>query len=468
MVRKANTKVSLKRKSKKTKSKEESIVFACSSCAQPQLLIQGKRNILCHPKLQVGVCRECLIFAHSDLIPVDDEGYEIFCSWCSELGNLVCCDGCKAPFCEECISRNIGVEYYESLSECDEWNCFVCNPDPIEDLRELTKAALDHQNYKDPSDLLLEKCSAVFQGDADINDSDREEIVKERLRLRRNNLNDTMKKKKKKDEAAAAASDENDSDEDKKDESEDEKDASEASLSEDEETNSKKKKKSQSKKDNNDESDSKSDTDEETKSKKNKASKSKKDNDDKPASKSDTDEETNSEKKKKSESKKDNDDESDSNSDTDGETNSEKKKKSDKETNSRKSRFKKQHKFFKTKTEGKPDEEKLEKKEETEPKKESDNEELVISDDSEPAEDLLASEESDSKEPAVTLKEPLSILGISLDKSNSNAEESDDEASPPNSKKRSKMSSSDELDSEIKSKNKQPKRSAKSRKGTKK
>lgn len=207
MVRKANTKEPIKRKVKKSKrDKESSLVFNCTSCAQPQLLVQGKRNILCHPQLQVGVCRECLIFAHADIVPLDDDGYEIYCRWCSELGNLVCCDECKTPFCEECISRNVGPDYYNSLMDVDEWRCFICEPAAIEGLRELTKAALDHQNYNDPSDLLLEKCSAVFNGDADINDSDREEIVKERLRLRRNNLNETLSRKKK--EKAAAVSDE--------------------------------------------------------------------------------------------------------------------------------------------------------------------------------------------------------------------------------------------------------------------
>ena len=197
-----------KRKAKTKRDKESSLVFNCSSCAQPQLLVQGKRNILCHPQLQVGVCRECLIFAHADIIPLDDEGYEIYCRWCSELGNLVCCDECKTPFCEECISRNVGPEYYDSLMDVDEWKCFICEPAAIENLRELTKAALDHQNYNEPSDLLLEKCSAIFNGDADVNDSDREEIVKERLRLRRNNLNETLSRKKKEKAAAESSEDE--------------------------------------------------------------------------------------------------------------------------------------------------------------------------------------------------------------------------------------------------------------------
>ena len=208
MVRKANTKV---RKARVKKDKESSLVFNCTSCAQPQLLVQGKRNILCHPQLQVGVCRECLIFAHADVIPLDEEGYEIYCRWCSELGNLVCCDECKSPFCEECISRNIGPEYYNSLLDVDEWKCFICEPAAIESLRELAKAALDHQNYNDPSDLLLEKCSAIFNGDADLNDSDREEIVKERLRLRRNNLNETFNRKKKEKDAEAKENIESDS-----------------------------------------------------------------------------------------------------------------------------------------------------------------------------------------------------------------------------------------------------------------
>ena len=219
MVRKTNTKAPTKRKAKVKKEKESSLVFNCTSCAQPQLLVQGKRNILCHPQLQVGVCRECLIFAHADIIPIDEEGYEIYCRWCSELGNLVCCDECKTPFCEECISRSIGPEYYDSLMDVEEWKCFICEPTAIDSLRELTKAALDHQNYNDPTDLLLEKCSAIFNGDADVNDSDREEIIKERLRLRRNNLNDTLnRKKKEKKEKESSEEGSSDSDEDSNEE----------------------------------------------------------------------------------------------------------------------------------------------------------------------------------------------------------------------------------------------------------
>ncbi|XP_063685526.1 transcriptional regulator ATRX-like [Bolinopsis microptera] len=226
MVRKTNTKAPTKRKSKVKKEKESSLVFNCTSCAQPQLLVQGKRNILCHPQLQVGVCRECLIFAHADIIPIDEEGYEIYCRWCSELGNLVCCDECKTPFCEECISRSIGPEYYDSLMDVEEWKCFICEPTAIESLRELTKAALDHQNYNDPTDLLLEKCSAIFNGDADVNDSDREEIIKERLRLRRNNLNDTLnrkKKEKKEKESSEEGSSDLDEDSNEEDDKEDDK-----------------------------------------------------------------------------------------------------------------------------------------------------------------------------------------------------------------------------------------------------
>ena len=228
MPRQSNTLAKKPSSKRKKGEKEQSLVFNCTSCAQPQLLVQGKRNILCHPKLQVGVCRECLIFSHSDLVPKDDEGYEIYCQWCCELGNLICCDHCKAPYCEECISRNIGLDYYESLSECDEWKCFACDPTSIEDMRELTKAVLNHQNYNDPTDLLLEKCSAVFSGDANINDSDREEIVKERIRLRRTNLNETLKKKK---QMSKTKNDSEEYEEEKEEESPDEESGSEEEKS---------------------------------------------------------------------------------------------------------------------------------------------------------------------------------------------------------------------------------------------
>ena len=190
MVRKSNTKKSVRKASKVS---EESLVFNCTSCSEPQLLVQGKRNVLCHPYLQVGVCRECIIFAHAAPVPVDDEGYEVYCRWCCELGNLIYCDKCKAPFCEECIVRNVGAEYYDSLSENEEWSCFICDPVPIMATRKLTKDVLNHQNFSEPSTNLIENCTAVYAGHPDVTDSEMEEIIKERLRLRRNNYNETLK-----------------------------------------------------------------------------------------------------------------------------------------------------------------------------------------------------------------------------------------------------------------------------------
>ena len=114
----------------------------CTACDQSKLLQVGELKILCHPKINVAVryfhlfftscciiikgdwanslamipfylnklspqvCRECIEFSQADLTPLDDEGYEVYCKWCTEVGTLVFCDKCKVPFCKDCIVRN--------------------------------------------------------------------------------------------------------------------------------------------------------------------------------------------------------------------------------------------------------------------------------------------------------------------------------------------------------------------------
>jgi len=184
MVRKVSTK-----RSKKSKG-EDSLVIHCTACNVPQLLVQGKRNVLCHPTLHVAVCRECLMFAHCEPVPKDDEGYEVYCRWCSELGELVCCDKCNAPYCKECIVRNFSETHYEKISEQDEWSCYSCEKGPTEDIRMVTKAALNFQNFMEPSELLLERCVQKYSGE-ERTDSDREGAVKDRLKSRRQAMVDS-------------------------------------------------------------------------------------------------------------------------------------------------------------------------------------------------------------------------------------------------------------------------------------
>jgi len=183
-VRKVSTK-----RSKKSKG-EDSLVIHCTACNVPQLLVQGKRNVLCHPTLHVAVCRECLMFAHCEPVPKDDEGYEVYCRWCSELGELVCCDKCNAPYCKECIVRNFSETHYEKISEQDEWSCYSCEKGPTEDIRMVTKAALNFQNFMEPSELLLERCVQKYSGE-ERTDSDREGAVKDRLKSRRQAMVDS-------------------------------------------------------------------------------------------------------------------------------------------------------------------------------------------------------------------------------------------------------------------------------------
>ena len=193
--------LSIGRKRRKRKIKnskrvpEKSLVFACTSCSEPQLLTIGKSSILLHPQLKTGVCRECVIFARSAVVPVDNDGDEVYCRWCSDLGNMVYCDGCAAPFCDKCISRNVGTDYFDGIKEAEKWNCFICDPASIQAMRALTRDALNFQSFGSVSDLLVEKCTGSFTGINDVTFSEAEEIVTEKLRLRQENYSNSLKRR---------------------------------------------------------------------------------------------------------------------------------------------------------------------------------------------------------------------------------------------------------------------------------
>lgn len=55
--------------------------------------------------------------------------------WCAEGGNLICCDYCSNAFCKTCILRNLGRKALsEIMSEESKWHCYMCKPEPLQDL----------------------------------------------------------------------------------------------------------------------------------------------------------------------------------------------------------------------------------------------------------------------------------------------------------------------------------------------
>ncbi|KAK4470498.1 hypothetical protein MN116_006046 [Schistosoma mekongi] len=92
-----------------------------------------------HPILKVILCKRCTKYSESQNFAKDDAGKDDNCKWCSDGGDLVCCDTCSCAICKKCIKQNLGRTYLrkvESLNESDTWNCFVCDPTPIKTLQD--------------------------------------------------------------------------------------------------------------------------------------------------------------------------------------------------------------------------------------------------------------------------------------------------------------------------------------------
>uniref|UniRef100_A0A3Q0KQB0 ATP-dependent helicase ATRX n=1 Tax=Schistosoma mansoni TaxID=6183 RepID=A0A3Q0KQB0_SCHMA len=92
-----------------------------------------------HPLLKVILCKRCTMYCKSQNFAKDDAGKDDNCKWCSDGGDLVCCDTCSFAICKKCIKQNLGRTYLrniESLDESDTWSCFVCDPTPIKTLQD--------------------------------------------------------------------------------------------------------------------------------------------------------------------------------------------------------------------------------------------------------------------------------------------------------------------------------------------
>ncbi|XP_053361404.1 transcriptional regulator ATRX isoform X2 [Clarias gariepinus] len=106
----------------------------CTACGQQVNHFQ-RDSVYQHPVLKVLLCKSCFKFYMSDDISKDDDGMDEQCRWCAEGGNLMCCDYCSNAFCKTCILRNLGrKELSGIMNEDNKWRCYVCQPEPLQDL----------------------------------------------------------------------------------------------------------------------------------------------------------------------------------------------------------------------------------------------------------------------------------------------------------------------------------------------
>ncbi|KAB5571087.1 hypothetical protein PHYPO_G00220900 [Pangasianodon hypophthalmus] len=106
----------------------------CTACGQQVNHFQ-RDSVYQHPVLKVLLCKSCFKYYMSDDISKDDDGMDEQCRWCAEGGNLLCCDYCSNAFCKTCILRNLGrKELSGIMNDDDKWRCYVCQPEPLQDL----------------------------------------------------------------------------------------------------------------------------------------------------------------------------------------------------------------------------------------------------------------------------------------------------------------------------------------------
>ncbi|XP_076446217.1 uncharacterized protein LOC143283763 [Babylonia areolata] len=96
-----------------------------------------------HKELKVLICRKCYNFLGSGEIGQDEDGMDEQCRWCGEGGRLTICDKCPHAFCKGCIMRNFGRKAFTAVTESSNWECYCCDPGPLDELRKHCRSVLD-------------------------------------------------------------------------------------------------------------------------------------------------------------------------------------------------------------------------------------------------------------------------------------------------------------------------------------
>ncbi|RWS22504.1 hypothetical protein B4U80_13546, partial [Leptotrombidium deliense] len=122
----------------------------CTSC-DIHLDIKQKTTLRKHPLLKTLICANCYrTYNGGDfsrfIEPIDENGYDNYCRWCADGGTLISCDHseCRYAFCEDCITRNFGEDYFNEISS-KRWYCFACNPLETLELVNFAKAAFKEE-----------------------------------------------------------------------------------------------------------------------------------------------------------------------------------------------------------------------------------------------------------------------------------------------------------------------------------
>ncbi|XP_026286110.1 uncharacterized protein LOC113211824 [Frankliniella occidentalis] len=126
----------------------------CTSCgrhigAAPNYIHLGNR----HKVLRVLTCNRCRSFYGIGQFTKDSDGSELYCRWCGQGGQVICCSSCPNVFCQPCIRRNFGNVQLNTITALNEWACFLCNYKELWPLRAICWALLSY-TMKEKKDAL--------------------------------------------------------------------------------------------------------------------------------------------------------------------------------------------------------------------------------------------------------------------------------------------------------------------------
>ncbi|XP_045478620.1 uncharacterized protein LOC123683775 isoform X2 [Harmonia axyridis] len=97
--------------------------------------LAGQTNRFVHPLLKVLICKECYHFYTSGEFEKDEDGSELYCRWCGQGGQVLCCTMCEFVFCKKCIRINFGRKKLTQVRDSDDWKCFRCDMSQLKALR---------------------------------------------------------------------------------------------------------------------------------------------------------------------------------------------------------------------------------------------------------------------------------------------------------------------------------------------
>nr|CAH7716194.1 unnamed protein product [Callosobruchus chinensis] len=59
----------------------------------------------------------------------------MYCRWCGQGGEVVCCAACPMVFCKTCIQINFDDDKLKEIKNNDDWKCFACDAEQIKHLK---------------------------------------------------------------------------------------------------------------------------------------------------------------------------------------------------------------------------------------------------------------------------------------------------------------------------------------------